>query len=135
MLRTYEELNSIERYEDRYEYLKLNGTVGEITFGYDRWLNQVLYHLPEWQAARIKVISRDEGNDMGHPDHPIAGRVIIHHMNPVTRVQIIDKDPILMDPQYLICVSDSTHRAIHYGDENQIDKPFTERKPGDTKLW
>ena len=135
IIRNYRELSAIESFEDRFEYLKLSGRVGEETFGFDRWLNQIFYNTKEWKRLRDEVIVRDMGCDLGHEDYPISGRVIIHHMNPVYWDDIVERSELLLDPQYLICTSHNTHNAIHYGDQNLLPKPPIERRPGDTKLW
>jgi hypothetical protein len=135
-LRTYEELIAIPRYKDRYEYLRLTGSVGLDTFGADRLLNQILYHSSEWQRFRHHVIVRDNGCDLAHPDFQIKGRIIIHHLNPLTVEQVKNRDPLIFDLNNVVCVSHQTHNAIHYGDETQIrEEQIIERKPGDTKLW
>ena len=135
-LRTYEGLINIPRYKDRYEYLRLTGSVGLDTFGADRLLNQILYHSSEWQRFRHHVIVRDNGCDLAHPDFQINGRIIIHHLNPLTVEQVKNRDPLIFDLNNVVCVSHQTHNAIHYGDETQIrEEQIIERKPGDTKLW
>ena len=134
--KTYLELIELKTFKERYDYLKLKGKVGEDTFGYARWLNQVLYSSPEWKKVRNQIIVRDEGCDLGIKDRPIRTKVYIHHINPITKQQIIDRDPIVFDPNNLICVTFDTHNAIHYGDEKLLipDKP-NERRPGDTCPW
>lgn len=135
-MRTYEELIKMRTYEERFRYLKLNGRVGEETFGFDRYLNQIFYRSQEWKKIRRDVIVRDGGCDLGLEDCPIFGRVLIHHMNPINVDDIRNRSDLLLNPRYLICVSKETHNAIHYGDESIFEtiKPI-ERKPNDTKLW
>jgi hypothetical protein len=133
--RTYSELIKIPRYEDRFEYLKLDGTVGADTFGWDRYLNQQFYRSPEWRRIRDQVIVRDLGCDLAHQDYSIQGRIYIHHMNPVTSEDILNRDDYLLNPEYLVCVSQKTHNAIHYGNADLLPKPIIERSAGDTKLW
>lgn len=135
MERTYSELITIEDYYKRFEYLSLNGKVADLTFGYERYLNQTLYNSIVWRTLREQIIFRDDAKDMAHPDYEITGRIIIHHINPVTIKQIIDGDPMVYDPENLICVSHITHEAIHYGTSNLLPKPIIERSKGDTKLW
>lgn len=136
LLKTYEELIAIPRYKDRYEYLRITGSVGLETFGSDRLLNQTLYHSSEWQQFRHHVIVRDNGCDLAHPDFQINGRIIIHHLNPLTVEQVKNRDPLIFDMNNVVCVSHQTHNAIHYGDETQIrEEQLIERRPGDTKLW
>lgn len=120
---------------DRYNYLKLAGQPGIETFGIDRYLNQQFYKLKRWRDARNEVIIRDNGCDLGIEDFPIAGRVIIHHMNPITIEDIMDMRDEVFDPEYLICVSHDTHNAIHYGDPNQLPHLPAERRPFDTCPW
>lgn len=134
-LRTYHHLTSLETFEERFEYLKLSGGVGYDTFGYNRYLNQQFYKSKEWKKIREYVISRDIGCDLGYYDRPITGRIYIHHMNPISEDDIINSTDILMNPEYLICVSQETHNAIHYGTINSTkDVSFVERKPGDTSI-
>jgi len=136
MIRTYSEMIALPTFKDRYEYLKLSGSVGAETFGFDRWLNQVFYNSRTWRDVRNKVILRDDGCDLGIYDRPILGRVYIHHMNPITAQDINDRNPDIFNPEYLICVSHETHNAIHYGDESQIlENNFVERRPNDTCPW
>lgn len=139
MIRRYSELIMLPTFEERFEYLKLGGKVGELTFGYDRWLNQNLYHKDlEWKKARREVIIRDCGYDLGCEDHPIPNgmRIIVHHMNPISQDDILNRSDMLFNPEYLITTIDSTHNAIHYGDQSLINlsKPI-ERFPNDTCPW
>lgn len=135
IIRTYEDLIKIDSFEDRFEYLKLSGAVGEDTFGFDRWLNQIFYKSKEWKRVRDEVIVRDMGHDLAHEDYPIKGKVIIHHMNPIFLDDLVDRTEFLLDPNYLICTSHNTHNAIHFGDQNLLPKKPIERRSGDTKLW
>lgn len=134
-IRTYKELSRIETYEDRYEYLKIGGSVGAASFGFDRYLNQALYRSDEWKRVRDKVIIRDNGCDMGMEEWPIQGHVIIHHMNPITEEDILNRNPEIFNPEYLICVSHNTHNAIHYGNEDILQHAYVGRSPGDTCPW
>ena len=135
-MRTYGELIKIEKFFDRYEYLKLDGAVGSETFGFDRWLNQKFYKSPEWRSVRDEVIVRDGGCDLGIADRPIGGRIYIHHMNPIDVKSIVERKSILLNPEFLICCSHNTHEAIHYGTSDILmPDRFVERKPGDTILW
>lgn len=134
-MKSYSDLIKIDSYEDRYEYLKETGKVGEDTFGYRRYLNQQFYRSNEWKKIRNQVIIRDEGCDMGHPDHPIAGAIYIHHMVPLTPEDIETHSQFLVDPEYLICVSYATHSAIHYGNSDLLPSAAAERSPNDTCPW
>lgn len=134
-IRTYTELSQLTTYEERFRYLRLQGVVGKETFGYDRYINQVLYNSYKWRAARDKVIFRDNGCDLGIEGHGIYGRIIIHHMNPITLEDIEKERSHIFDPEFLICTSHSTHNAIHYGDENLLIKAPIERRPNDTCPW
>lgn len=133
--RTYEELLRFRSFEERYEYLKLIGVVGESSFGFDRYLNQNLYRSREWLSVRNQVIVRDDGRDLGIADRWIGDRIVVHHMNPISVEDIEDGNPDIFDPRFLICVSDRTHKAIHYGDAKLLLQPFVERRPGDTCPW
>lgn len=135
MIKTYRELSRIKTFKGRYNYLRLRGTVGRETFGYDRYLNQVLYHSSIWRSVRDKVIIRDNGCDLGIFGYDIVEKIVVHHMNPITKEQIEHGDDIIFDPNYLICASHNTHMAIHYGDENLLPKPLIVRRPGDTIPW
>lgn len=134
-IRRYSELCELKTFEERYEYLKLNGVVGSETFGFDRFLNQKFYKSPEWKKVRDQVIIRDNGCDLGMEGHDIYKKVIIHHMNPILQKDIEYATEYLLDPEYLICVSHETHNAIHYGDENQLVKGPVIRTPNDTCPW
>ena len=134
-IRTYSELITIPTFEERYQYLRLNGRVGEETFGFDRWLNQRFYKDPEWLKIRDEVIIRDNGCDLAIPGREIYSRILIHHMNPITKDDILQRSKYLLDPEYLICTIKNTHDAIHYGDENLLVKGPVERKPNDTCPW
>ena len=136
MVRTYSELSRIPDFLGRFRYLKLTGKVGEDTFGFDRWLNQVFYRSSEWKQVRREVLLRDDACDLGHPDHPTSGRLIIHHMNPITERDIANREEILLNPEYLITVTHLTHNAIHYGDESLLtETEWKERTPNDTSPW
>lgn len=134
-IRRYSELKMIPSFEDRFDYLRLSGIVGKGTFGFERYLNQKLYHSSEWKRVRREVILRDCGLDMGAEGHEILGKIIIHHMNPISAEDILKGNPDVFDPEFLICVSEETHNAIHYGDKSKLPKVATQRFPGDTKLW
>jgi hypothetical protein len=134
-IRTYSELARLDTFEERYAYLKLEGMVGEETFGFDRYLNQIFYKSKEWAAARDAVIIRDKGCDLGVEGHEIYGKITIHHMNPITRKDLEMRADILLDPEYLICTTHATHNAIHYGDEGQLARNPVERRPNDMCPW
>ena len=136
MILSYSELITLPTFEERYRYLRKFGIVGEETFGSHRYLNQTLYRSPEWRRVRNKVIVRDNGCDLGMEGYEIRDRVYIHHINPISPQDILDRSPVIFDMDNLICVSFNTHQAIHYGDESLLPIiSFTERMPGDTKLW
>ena len=136
-LRTYSELCKFSTFEERFRYLVLRGSVGFQTFGADRWINQRFYQRSkEWKLIRDHVIARDSGCDLGILGRDIYDRVIIHHMNPLQVFDIRNATDILLDPQFLICVSHKTHNAIHYGNENILmESTYVERKPFDTVPW
>lgn len=139
MIRTYTELIQLPTFEERFEYLKIGGRVGQSTFGYDRWLNQSLYHSwPEWKKARRDVILRDLGCDLACSDREIPSgvRILVHHMNPLTKEDIVNRTRYVLDPEFLITTTEDTHNAIHYGDESLLvhSKPIV-RLPNDTCLW
>lgn len=135
MIRTYTELIKLPTFEKRYEYLALHGKVGEDTFGFDRYLNQVFYKSEEWKKIRDEVIYRDKACDLGIPDLEITGRVLVHHMNPVRPEDLDERSDILLNPEYLICVSHNTHNAIHYGDASLLPSLPTVRYKNDTCPW
>lgn len=135
-MRTYRKLISLPTFEERFEYLKLNGGVGADTFGFDRYLNQNFYRSLEWKRIRDQIILRDDGCDLGIKDRPIFGKVIIHHLNPISTEDIVDATEFLLNPEFLICTSVETHNAIHYGAvENLVSTNPIERKPNDTCPW
>lgn len=134
-IRTYSELITIPTFAERFNYLRLDGKVGESTFGFDRYLNQAFYKNPEWLRVRDEVIIRDNGCDLGIPDREIYGRILVHHMNPIRSKDILERTKYLLDPEYLICVMKSTHDAIHYGDESLLPKEPIERSRNDTCPW
>ena len=131
----YTELSELTTFNERFNYLKLDGIVGEETFGYDRILNQLLYKSKKWRKVRDEVLIRDNGGDLGLEDYPINGRAIIHHMNPITVEDVLNDKPEIFDPEYLITVSNSTHNAIHFSNENNLQKDPIERTQNDTCLW
>ena len=135
IVRTYHELRQLETFEERYRYLRLRASVAEPTFGSERYLNQRFYRSQEWRNLRHHVIARDEGRDLGLEGYEIFDRVYIHHMNPMEARDLKQGNDAILNPQYLICVTHSTHNAIHYGDEGLLAKPLVVRRPGDTKLW
>lgn len=135
MIRTYSELITFPTFEERYRYLRLEGKVGEDTFGFDRWLNQLFYKDPEWRSIRDKIIIRDNGCDLGIPGREIYSRIIVHHMNPITKDDILSRSDFLLNPEYLICTVKNTHDAIHYGDEGLLIKAPIERTKNDTCPW
>ena len=131
----YTELSKLTTFNERFNYLKLDGIVGEETFGYERILNQLLYKSKKWRKVRDEVLIRDNGGDLGLEDYPINGRAIIHHMNPITVEDVLNDKPEIFDPEYLITVSNSTHNAIHFSNENNLQKDPIERTQNDTCLW
>ena len=135
MTKTYQGLLSIQDFVDRFEYLKVPGSIGDPTFGGHRYLNQQLYQSPEWKRVRREVIIRDDGCDLAHPDYPIYGNVLIHHIDPITIDDILHRHPKVFDLDNLVCVSFCTHNAIHYGDSNLLPPVFTERTKNDTCPW
>lgn len=134
-VRSYNEMIRLQTFEDRFKYLSLKGMVGDETFGFDRYLNQSFYRSREWRDIRNHVITRDGGFDLGHDDYPISGRVIIHHINPLTPNDIKHSTDSLFDTNNLITVSHDTHNAIHYGDTSLLRRTYVERRPNDTTLW
>ena len=134
-IRTYSELIQLPTFEERFNYLRLDGVVGKDTFGFDRYLNQQFYRSSEWKRIRNQVIVRDNGCDLGIDEYEIHGRILIHHMNPISIEDLQHMSDLLMNPEYLICVSHRTHNAIHYGDESLIVTAPIERTQNDTCPW
>ena len=134
-IKTYSELILLPTFEERFRYLQLNGSVGKETFGFDRYLNQNFYRSAEWKRVRDKVIIRDNGCDLGIEDRLIYGNVLIHHMNPINDKDIYNLTDILLNPEYLICVSHNTHNAIHYSNEELLAKAPIVRTKNDTCPW
>lgn len=135
MIRTYSELSQLMTFKERYEYLRLDGIVGEETFGFDRYMNQIFYRSKEWESIRREVIVRDNGCDLGVNGYEIHGKILIHHMNPIDLKDIIYRTEILLNPEYLITTVLSTHNAIHYGDLNLLPCLPEERSMYDTCPW
>lgn len=135
-IKTYSELITLPTFEERYEYLRLDGTVCEETFGFNRYLNQEFYQRSqEWKRIRDFVIIRDQGCDLGIEGREIQGKILVHHMNPITKDDLLKGSKFLLDPEYLICTLKSTHDAIHYGDENLLMKGPVQRTLYDTCPW
>ena len=135
IIRTYSELSKLQTFKDRYRYLQLNGIVGEETFGFDRLLNQQFYRSREWKAIRDMVIVRDNGCDLGVEGYEIHGKIYIHHMNPISKLDVRTQSDFLLNPEYLVCTTHATHNAIHYGDEKLLMSTPVERVPNDTCPW
>lgn len=135
IIRTYNELMLLPTFEERFEYLKLSGRVGEETFGFDRWLNQKFYRSAEWKHLRDQVIIRDNGCDLGVEGREIYGKILIHHMNPISKKDIIERTDLLLNPMYLISVTKQTHDAIHYSDDSILMKDPIVRSKNDTCPW
>ena len=135
IIRTYSELIKINSYKDRYNYLQLTGGVGQETFGFDRYINQNFYRSRQWKAVRDFVIVRDNGCDLAMEGYEIHGKILIHHMNPISLKDIQMNSAFLMEPEYLISTVLSTHNAIHYGDENLLIRMPVERSKNDTCPW
>lgn len=136
MIKTYFDLISLPTFKERFEYLKLSSRIGEETFGFERHLNQVLYRSPEWKRFRRDIIIRDNGCDLADPDYEIHGSlIIIHHINPITKNDIVNRSQMIFDPNNVITTSFNTHNAIHYGDYSLIPHLSPERAPNDTSPW
>lgn len=135
MIKTYSELIRIPTFEERYRYLRLYGSVGEETFGFKRWVNQEFYHSDKWLRFRDKIIIRDGGCDLAVEGFEIYGPIIIHHLNPITYDDILNRNPCVFDPDNVVCTKLSTHNAIHYGDETLLPKLPVERTKNDTCPW
>lgn len=135
MIKTYSELIAFPTYEERFRYLQLKGAVGKDTFGYDRYLNQILYNSQEWKRFRDKIIIRDNGCDLACEGYDIHGRILVHHINPVRVDDVVNRNPIVFDPENVVCVTHNTHNAIHYGDESLLVLAPVERTKNDTCPW
>lgn len=134
-IKSYDELIKLNSFEERFNYLKLDGVVGASTFGYDRYLNQIFYNSPEWKSVRRKVILRDNGCDLAYPDKYIIGKILIHHINPISKEDIINRSPKIFDMDNLVSVSKLTHDAIHYNlDDELLCEPIARTKD-DTCPW
>lgn len=134
--RRYTELKQLKTFDERFEYLRLKGDVGKDTFGHDRYLNQNFYKSEEWKRIRDYVIVRDEGCDMGLSPYKIEGRIYIHHLDPITKDDVLAHSDVLLDPDNLVCVSFETHNAIHYGSDRSLNTyDVVERQINDTCPW
>lgn len=135
-IRSYSELIALDTFEKRFKYLKTSSKIGDETFGFDRYLNQLFYTSDEWRSIRDKIIVRDNGFDLGMMDHKINGIIIVHHMNPITKDDLINRTDYLLNPEYLISVSDPIHKALHYGNDGILQSQVvTTRTPNDTCPW
>jgi hypothetical protein len=134
-VRTYSELARLETFEERFNYLKLKGMIGQVTFGFDRWLNQRFYKSHAWLDVKDHVIVRDNGCDLGISGYEIPSDLLIHHMNPMSADDILHGEEWIVDPNFLITTSLQTHNAIHYGDQSLLPRGPVVRRSGDTKLW
>ena len=135
MTKSYDEMMRLPTYDERLKYLQLDGRVSELTFGGHRYLNQKLYSSPEWKCVRRKVIIRDNGCDLNDADRPIYDKVLIHHINPITVEDVLNRDPSVFDMDNLVCVSNNTHQAIHYSRPGTQIPTVIERRPNDTAPW
>lgn len=134
-IRSYSELKKLDTFDERFEYLRLNDTVGRSTFGFDRYINQKFYTSYEWKRVRNSIILRDNSCDLGISGYEIYSNILIHHMNPMTSDDIIHGEEWIFDPEYLITTTQNTHNAIHFGTDKLLPKVVTARIPGDTKVW
>jgi len=134
-MRTYSELVRIPTFEERFNYLKLDGRIAEETFGFDRWVNQRFYHSSEWKRIRDQVIVRDLGRDLASEGYEIGGKIIIHHLNPLVLKDLVELVPEIYNPDYLVCTSHQTHNAIHYGDRKLLPPTVFQRSRNDTCPW
>lgn len=134
-MKRYSELILLPTFRERYEYLKIGSIIGDITFGGSRYLNQALYSSPEWYRVRRRVIIRDEANDLATEGYSINGKIYIHHLNPITKEDILNRSPAIFDLENLVCCSLNTHNAIHYGDGSKLPQEPIIRKPNDTIPW
>ncbi len=135
IIKTYSEMITLPTFLERYRYLKLGGRVGVETFGYDRYLNQILYRTAEWKRFRRDIILRDNGCDLGCEGYEILDKILVHHVNPITVEDVLRNDPKIFDPENAISTRLMTHNAIHYGDENLLPIEQIERTPNDTCPW
>lgn len=135
MIKTYSELRRYESFEERYDYLRIGGSVGASTFGFDRYINQSFYCSRDWKNVRNEVIIRDNGCDLGIEGYEIHDGLLVHHINPITANDILHSEEIVLNPEYLITTTMLTHNAIHYGDKSLLRKPYVPRSKNDTKLW
>ena len=134
-IRTYSEMITLKTYEERFDYLKIGGQVGLETFGYDRYLNQILYNTKQWKKFRREIIIRDNACDLACEGYEINYRILVHHVNPITVEDIINRNPMIFDPENAITTTHRTHNAIHYGDKNLLILQPMERTPNDTCPW
>jgi hypothetical protein len=134
-IKRYSDLLELTSIEERFDYLKLTGVVGRQSWGWDRYFNQRFYRSYEWKKVRDLVIIRDMGCDLGIPGYEIRDKILVHHMNPIWIDDIENRNPDILNPEFLICTSNLTHQAIHYGDKSLLPERPIERRPGDTRLW
>ena len=134
-IKSYSECILLPTFLERFRYLQIGGYVGKETFGYDRYLNQILYRTPEWKRFRRDMILRDNGCDLAYDGYEIHGNILVHHINPITVEDVINRNPCIFDPNNVICTSLNTHNAIHYSDESILITEPVVRTPYDTCPW
>jgi hypothetical protein len=134
-VRTYSELSRLATFEERFDYLMLSGSTGVATFGFDRYLNQAFYRSSEWQSVRRTVVLRDNGCDLGVPGYEISANPLIHHINPMSPEDVLDRADWILDPEFLVTTCTNTHNAIHFGNKDSLYALPVDRSPNDTKLW
>lgn len=134
-IRTYSEMIALPTYEERFDYLKLDGKVGKETFGYDRYLNQVLYNTEQWKKFRREIIIRDNACDLACEGYEINYRILVHHINPITVEDIVNRNPMIFDPENVVTTTHQTHNAIHYSDKSLLITKPIERTRNDTCPW
>lgn len=135
MNKSYSELITLKSFQERFDYLKINGFVGDITHGGHRWLNQQLYSSEKWKSTRRRVIIRDNGCDLACSDRQIHGKIVIHHINPITVDDLLNHNPIIFNLENLITVSNETHEALHYSNYDMLQKDYVPRTENDTCPW
>lgn len=133
--RSYSGMIQLATFEERFDYLTITTRVGDSTFGFERWMNQMFYRSAEWKSVRQEVIARDNATDLASDDHPIYDRIIIHHIIPMRPEDLENGNRLILDPDNLITTTHNTHNAIHFGNKSLLPQPEVERRPGDTKLW
>lgn len=136
-LLSYSQLIIFPTFIERFEYAKLFGVVGQEKFGHLREIEQEFYQTKEWREFHNHIVVRDNGCDLATPGIPIRGRIHVHHLNPLTISDFLNRSSACFDEDNVVSVSFDTHRRITFGMNlpDYICHEYVERRPNDTCPW